>query len=194
LLLFVNFVFQYLIKLIMRKLILLAVTFTAMFATFQSCRKEIKNNSESVHDGDLPAKLEHCTLSVINEWSYSSLGTKLCGIIDGIGTVGALDNKLNCQVFAGGPCNPVVNGNSVIVTELTPTGWHVLSDGVMSVTEQETLINYIKNACNSHALSTFGTGYQVFHYDVWYVTPLCGGCSGITIMVNYKAAQPCRTK
>lgn len=177
----------------MKKFILLAVTFTAMFVIFQSCKKEVQRNSESVHNGDLPARFDHCGLSAINELSYMSLGVKLCGAADGIGTLGALDKNLNCFRIPGATCSPIVSGNAVYVTTLSATtGWNVLSDGVMSVTEQQTLVNNIKSACNAHVLSTFGTGYEVYDYDVWFGFPLCGGCSQeIYIFVDYKGLKPC---
>lgn len=177
----------------MRKRILSAVLLTATLATFQSCRKEIQRAPESVEGGNFSQKSSICNLSAISTTSYYSLAASLCGSGTGKGTVGALDTKLNCVQSAGDPCYPV-SGEMVQVTILSASQWDVLSDGVMTVAEQETLINQIKSACNMHVLSAHGFGYVVNHYDVWYGFPLCGTCSpSITIFVDYKASKPCRS-
>lgn len=179
----------------MKKIIFSAVLATAVFISFNSCKKVATTSPGTTSSSPVAQQLNICPLSNVTTSSYSVLGTSLFGGGNGQGTSGPIDNKLNCNQSAGTLCNNVTSPDIMVasLTEDVTSGWHCLSDGVMTTTEQQTLINQIQNTVNSHMVSTYGSTYQVTNYDVWFTTALCGGCpDGILVMVKYKAGRPCR--
>lgn len=180
----------------MKKIIFSAFILATAFVSLNSCRK--KDPNQTLHSKDSvnsTEKLLSCPLSNVTTSTYSSLGTTLFGTLNGMGTTGSIDAHLNCAAVAGPPCNRV-NANFIFITSYSSDvsqGTHVLSDGVMTVAEQNTLVSQIQSTCNAHKNSTYGSSYIINKYDVYFMQTLCGGCpDGMVVYVDYKAAQICR--
>lgn len=180
----------------MKKLIFPVLFVTSAAISFISCeKKDIKRTSSQSTITETIEKINICPLSDINASNYSSLGVSMCGSLNGQNTIGEIDVKLNCNQTAGTGCNPVsVNGLSIRSYSTDPmSGTNVLSDGIMTVTEQQSLISAIQTYCNTHKNANYGSNYIINHYDVWYMQALCGGCpDGLVVMVDYEASKPCK--
>jgi hypothetical protein len=185
----------------MKKILFSAVLLTAALITFNSCEKEVKKqNSAAVTASNTSSEKVICPLSNIYETSYSGLGVTLCGPYvsgsmwgTGEGSTGTLDTKLNCNKAPGPGCN-IVNAYVVGSFSYSTSVGNVLSDGVMDVAEQQALVNSIQSECTSDMITNFGAGYSISEYDCHFMQPLCGGCDGIIIHVNYTASKQCKTK
>jgi len=185
-----------------KSLLSLAIVATATVLTtatliFSSCQKE-KPQKATTSTATVPSNEKTiCNLNDIYAANYSALGAALFGGgAAGQGTIGAIDTKLNCNQSAGQLCN-LVNPQMLNVTafssDVANGGWHVLSDGVMTAAEQQTLVNMIQTYCTNHKNATYGTNYVITSYDTHYAQALCGGCpDGLLVLVNYTAGKPCR--
>lgn len=162
-----------------------------------ACQKEdlqAKNASAEEQITDRKAVPVICALSDEYYTTYGSLGIKLFG--DGFTTTsGTIDKHLNCPQDYWDRCN-VVNASFVHVIgyDSDPNnvnGYaHPLSDGVMTVAEQNVLVNQIRNACQNYINANFTASHEVIHYDVHYVYPLC--CNSMSVYVDFTAATRCR--
>lgn len=178
----------------MKKIFFSAVLVTVALVSFDSCTKKKVESTHSLATPTNSLEKTICNLSDISAANYTALGTALCGASSGVGYSGAIDVKLNCNQSSGNTCN-VVNATGLFVTTYTsgsPQG-DVLSDGVMTAAEQQTLVSQIQSVCTTHKNSNYGSSYSITQYDVWFVQALCGGCpSEMMVMVNYTAAKQCR--
>ncbi len=180
----------------MKKVLFSAVLVAAVATSIISCEKKVVKQNPAEAAVETPAvEKTICTLSDIYESDYTFLAMTLSGSTNnGDGSVGALDTKLNCNQSPGTLCDYHTDG-FITVANLSPNssiGTPYLSDGVMTVAEQQALITVIQNNCIAHKNSTYGTNYVITNYDVFYLIPLCGGCPEVTLKVNYTAAKPCR--
>jgi len=181
----------------MKKIIFSAALLAAAVISFNSCvKKDVKQNVATTNSTSLEKVILVCPLSDIYATYYSQLGNSLCGGPSsngsGYGTTGALDTKLNCNKSAGPGCD-LVNPIFAYSTSFSAGPGSYLSDGVMTVAEQQALVTQIQNACNAHKNANYGSAYTIAEYDCWYMQNLCGSCpDGMTLVVNYKAAKQCK--
>ena len=155
-----------------------------------------ESSSEEVGTTDRKYVPYNCPLYSQTTTSYWTLGFNLFGVNNpGTPTYGTIDDHLNCPTDYFDRCN-IVNVNDLNVggfsdDPLNINGYpHPLVDGVMSVTEQMTLVAQIKNACRNYLDNNYSTSHIVTNYDVYYMTPMC--CNDMSIYVNFTAATHCR--
>jgi hypothetical protein len=181
----------------MKKVVLSTLILASSLLFLNSCEKEPVapvSTSEEVDTTDRKYVPHSCPLFAQNSTSYGGLGSVLFGVV-GFNTEGTIDDHLNCPTDYFDRCNTVsVSGVSVTgYTDdpLNVNGYlHPLSDGVMSVAEQMSLVALIKSRCRNYLDTYHSTGHIVTDYDVSYISPLC--CNEMIIYVDFTASTVCR--
>lgn len=135
-----------------------------------------------------------CQLANITTTDYYGLSYTLAGSTgSGQGSSGVIDNKLNCNGTSPGPCHVSVQNMLYLggFSNDISAGNHVLSDGVMSISEQQWLVSAATTVAENHRAANY-PAYTINSYDVWYSTSLCGpSCISIIFFVDYKASKRC---